>query len=107
MARARVDFYRYRGAVFTLALATATDPLYAAPADLGAPVDAKRPDAALPDGAAPVAKDGGADGGAGAPAPPPAPALPPEKVRYSSEWVEATLRDYNQRYPRLTRIVRL
>lgn len=31
----------------------------------------------------------------------------PQPARYSSEWVEATLRDYHRRYPRLTRLVRL
>jgi len=34
-------------------------------------------------------------------------AEPPQPARYSSDWVETTLRGYHQRYPRLTRLVRL
>lgn len=57
-------------------------------------------------GPAPTAKaatpspspDGGADL---------APSGPPPPARYSSEWVEAALRDYHERYPKLTRLVRL
>lgn len=32
---------------------------------------------------------------------------PPAPARYSSEWIEATLRSYHERYPKLTRLVRL
>ncbi len=42
-----------------------------------------------------------------APGIPAKPDIPPEKLRYSSAWVEATLRDYHARYPQSTRLVRL
>jgi hypothetical protein len=69
----------------------------------------------------PGAAVGAPDLGAAAPSPPPAspslpeagagtaqaPTGPPPPARYSSEWVEAALRDHHERHPKLTRLVRL